>query len=150
MPCVLNPRKLAAIDLALLGPKVIISEFIIGVFLSAALGVFVLLRGHAQARQTPRAQGQFSLAHVYKNAFHFWSAVETKIEVPGNYVPTGVEHAFENAILVAEAAMRWFDYDDAPSQRNLRSRLRHNGSIFALRSKVHVENEFSDRRTLTL
>jgi hypothetical protein len=43
---VLNPRKLAAIDLAFLGPKVIISEFAFGVLFSTVLGVFVLLRGH--------------------------------------------------------------------------------------------------------
>lgn len=47
----LNPRKLAAIDLAFLGPKLIISEFTLGVFLSAALGVFVLFRGHRSPAQ---------------------------------------------------------------------------------------------------
>jgi|SRR5215467_1431455 len=45
MPIVLNARKLAAIDLVFLGPKVIIVEFAIGIFFSAALGFFVLLRG---------------------------------------------------------------------------------------------------------
>ena len=44
----LNPRKLAALDLAFLGPKVIISEFIFGVLFSAA---FVLLRGHRSPAQ---------------------------------------------------------------------------------------------------
>ena len=47
----LNPRKLAAIDLAFLGPKLIISEFTVGVLFSAALGVFVLLRGHRSPAQ---------------------------------------------------------------------------------------------------
>ena len=42
----LNPRKLVALDLAYLGPKVIIGEFTFGVLFSPALGVFVLLRGH--------------------------------------------------------------------------------------------------------
>ena len=41
-----NARKLAAIDLIFLGPKVIITEFSAGVFLSAVLGIFVLVRGH--------------------------------------------------------------------------------------------------------
>lgn len=47
----LNPRKLAAIDLAFLGPKLIVSEFTLGVLLSIALGVFVLLRGHRSPAQ---------------------------------------------------------------------------------------------------
>ena len=47
----LNPRKLAAIDLAFLGPKLIISEFTLGVLLSIALGVFVLFRGHRSPAQ---------------------------------------------------------------------------------------------------
>jgi hypothetical protein len=41
----LNPRKLAAIDIAFLGPKFIIAEFAGGVLLCAALGAFVLFRG---------------------------------------------------------------------------------------------------------
>ena len=51
MPIVLNARKLAAIDLVFLGPKVIIVEFAIGILFSAALGVFVLLRGHGSLVQ---------------------------------------------------------------------------------------------------
>ena len=51
MPIVLNARKLAAIDLVFLGAKVIIVEFAIGIFFSAALGVFVLLRGHGSLVQ---------------------------------------------------------------------------------------------------
>jgi hypothetical protein len=39
-----NPRKLAAIDIAFLGPKFIIAEFAGGVLLCVALGVFTLLR----------------------------------------------------------------------------------------------------------
>lgn len=50
-PCVLEPRKLAAIDLAFLGPKIIIPEFLAGVALSAALGVLVLVRGHGSPTQ---------------------------------------------------------------------------------------------------
>ena len=42
----LNARKLVAIDLVFLGSKAIITEFSAGVFLSAALGVFVLVREH--------------------------------------------------------------------------------------------------------
>jgi hypothetical protein len=41
----IDPRKLAAIDIALLGPAFIIAEFAAGVLLSVALGVFILLRG---------------------------------------------------------------------------------------------------------
>jgi hypothetical protein len=42
-----NPRKLAAIDIFFLGPKVIIAEFAAGVLLSSALGAFVLYRGQS-------------------------------------------------------------------------------------------------------
>src|SRR5579863_3053695 len=44
---VINPRKLAAIDIVFLGSKVIIAEFAGGVLLSVALGAFVLHRGHS-------------------------------------------------------------------------------------------------------
>lgn len=47
----LEPRKLAAIDLAFLGPKIIIPEFLAGVALSAGLGVLVLVRGHGSPAQ---------------------------------------------------------------------------------------------------
>ncbi|HKW34059.1 MAG TPA: hypothetical protein VJN92_13700 [Candidatus Acidoferrum sp.] len=40
-------RKLAAIDIAFLGRKVIVAEFAGGVVLSTALGLFVLVRGHS-------------------------------------------------------------------------------------------------------
>ena len=43
----LNPRKLAAIDLVFLGAKVIIAEFAGGVLLCLGLGAFVLYRGHS-------------------------------------------------------------------------------------------------------
>ena len=43
----LDIRKLAAIDIVLLGSKLIIGEFAAGVLLSTALGIFVLLRGHS-------------------------------------------------------------------------------------------------------
>ncbi|HJZ65079.1 MAG TPA: hypothetical protein VKD70_12215 [Candidatus Acidoferrum sp.] len=44
---VINPRKLAAIDIIFLGPKFIIIEFAGGVILCASLGIFVLLRSHS-------------------------------------------------------------------------------------------------------
>jgi hypothetical protein len=40
-------RKLAAIDIVFLGYRVIVAEYACGVFLSAALGVFVLFRAHS-------------------------------------------------------------------------------------------------------
>jgi hypothetical protein len=40
----IDPRKLAAIDIALLGPAFILAEFAAGVLLSLSLGVFILLR----------------------------------------------------------------------------------------------------------
>jgi hypothetical protein len=42
---VLNPRKLAAIDIAFLGARLIIAEYAIGVLVAPALGVLTLLRG---------------------------------------------------------------------------------------------------------
>jgi hypothetical protein len=48
---VFNARKLAAIDLIFLGPMVIITEFSAGVFLSAVLGIFVLVRGNQSLAQ---------------------------------------------------------------------------------------------------
>jgi hypothetical protein len=44
---VINPRKLAAIDIVFLGSKLIIAEFASGVTLCFALGVFVLFRGQS-------------------------------------------------------------------------------------------------------
>ncbi len=43
---VINPRKLAAIDLALLGSKFVIAEFAAAVLFCPALGAWVLVRGH--------------------------------------------------------------------------------------------------------
>jgi hypothetical protein len=43
----INPRKLAAIDIAILGPTLIIAEFAGGVLLCVALGTFVLFRGRS-------------------------------------------------------------------------------------------------------
>jgi hypothetical protein len=43
----INPRKLAAIDIVFLGSKLIIAEFAAGVLLSVALGAFVLFRAHS-------------------------------------------------------------------------------------------------------
>ena len=43
----INMRKLAAIDIVFLGRKLIIAEYAAGVFFSAALGLFVLFRGHS-------------------------------------------------------------------------------------------------------
>jgi hypothetical protein len=42
----INLRKLAAIDIAFLGYKFVLAEYTVGVFFSAALGLFVLYRGH--------------------------------------------------------------------------------------------------------
>ena len=42
-----NFRRLAAIDIAYLGFKVILAEFLCGAVLSTALGVWVLLRSHS-------------------------------------------------------------------------------------------------------
>ena len=39
-------RKLAAIDITFLGPRVILAEFTLGVLGSFALGLFILLRSH--------------------------------------------------------------------------------------------------------
>jgi hypothetical protein len=43
----LNLRKLAAIDIALLGYKLIFGEYAAGVLLSAGLGLFVVFRSHS-------------------------------------------------------------------------------------------------------
>jgi hypothetical protein len=43
----MNPRKLAAIDIVLLGSKFIITEFAGGVLLCIALGAFILMRHHS-------------------------------------------------------------------------------------------------------
>jgi hypothetical protein len=42
-----NPRKLAAIDVAFLGARLIIAEYAIGVVLSVALGILTLTRGRS-------------------------------------------------------------------------------------------------------
>ena len=47
---VINPRKLAAIDIIFLGAKFIIIEFAGGVLLCAALGIFILFRSHSSAQ----------------------------------------------------------------------------------------------------
>jgi hypothetical protein len=44
----INVRKLAALDMAFHGPKLIIGEFAIGVCLPLGLGVLSLFRGHAR------------------------------------------------------------------------------------------------------
>lgn len=43
----MNVRKLAALEVLFLGPALVLTEYACGVFLSAALGVFVLVRGHS-------------------------------------------------------------------------------------------------------
>jgi len=48
---VLDARKLVAVDVVFLSPKVIITEFMVGVFLSAALGIFVLVRAQRSLAQ---------------------------------------------------------------------------------------------------
>jgi uncharacterized protein len=44
---VIDIRKLAAVDIAFLGSRLILTEFSVGVFGSLALGVFTLLRSHS-------------------------------------------------------------------------------------------------------
>ena len=41
-------RKLAAIDIALLGYRLILAEYIFAVIFSPALGIFVMARGHTE------------------------------------------------------------------------------------------------------
>ena len=43
---VIEIRKLAALEVLFLGPKLVLVEYACGVLLSAALGIFVLARGH--------------------------------------------------------------------------------------------------------
>ena len=43
----INIRKLAALDIAFLGPRFILAEFGLAVFLCPALGLFTLLRSHS-------------------------------------------------------------------------------------------------------
>ena len=43
----INIRKLAALDIAFLGPKLILAEFGVGVFLSAAIGLATLKRSQS-------------------------------------------------------------------------------------------------------
>ena len=61
----IQPRKLAAIELALLGPKIILPEYAAGVVLSAALGVFVLLRSHGGLTQVALGLYLISLGANY-------------------------------------------------------------------------------------
>ena len=44
---VIRIRKLAALDIVFLGPKLILAEFSLGVFLSAAIGLVTLKRSHS-------------------------------------------------------------------------------------------------------
>ncbi|MGA7317088.1 MAG: hypothetical protein WBX22_24310 [Silvibacterium sp.] len=46
IPDRINLRKLAALDILFLGPRLIVAEFAFGVLFSVALGLFVLVRGH--------------------------------------------------------------------------------------------------------
>jgi hypothetical protein len=43
----IDSRKLAAVDMAFLGPRLILAEFSIGVFGSAGLGIVTLVRSHS-------------------------------------------------------------------------------------------------------
>ena len=43
----INLRRLAAIDTVFLGYKFVLAEYAVGVFFSAALGLFVLFRAHS-------------------------------------------------------------------------------------------------------
>ena len=44
---VINISNLAALDIAFLGPKLILAEYSVGVFLSAAIGLVTLKRSHS-------------------------------------------------------------------------------------------------------
>jgi hypothetical protein len=44
---VIDLRKLAAIDVAFLGPKFVLAEYAVGVIFSITLGIFVLLRSQS-------------------------------------------------------------------------------------------------------
>jgi len=44
---VIDPRKLAAVDVAFLGPKIILTEFAIGVFGPIVLGILALRKSHS-------------------------------------------------------------------------------------------------------
>jgi hypothetical protein len=68
---VFNARKLAAIDLIFLGPKVVITEFSAGVFLSAVLGIFVLVRGHHSLAQIVLGLYLISLGINYVPMLHY-------------------------------------------------------------------------------
>jgi hypothetical protein len=46
-PIVIDFRKLAALDIAFLGSRLVVAQFSIGVFGSFALGIFTLLRSHS-------------------------------------------------------------------------------------------------------
>jgi len=44
---VINISKLAALDIAFVGPKLILAEYSVGVFLSAAIGLVTLRRSYS-------------------------------------------------------------------------------------------------------
>ena len=46
----IQPRKLAALDITFLGPVLIKVEFAAGVLLSCALGAFILVRSHSRTQ----------------------------------------------------------------------------------------------------
>ena len=47
VPIVIDLRKLAAVDIAFLGSRLILTEFSVGALGSLALGVFTLLQSHS-------------------------------------------------------------------------------------------------------
>jgi len=56
-------RRLAAIDIALVGYRLIVAEYAFGVLFSIALGVFVLMRTHSgwqeELRDKPAAMARY-------------------------------------------------------------------------------------------
>jgi multisubunit Na+/H+ antiporter MnhC subunit len=72
----IQPRKVAAIDLALLGPVLILIEFAVGVLLSAGLGVFVIWR----ARSVLQIVFGFYLVSI---ALNYSAASRNQYQEPG-------------------------------------------------------------------
>ncbi len=69
---IINVRKLAALDIAFLGPKFILAEFALGVFMCAALGIFSTYLGFFHG-------SDHSLFMAIMGCFLLWIAL--------NYIP---------------------------------------------------------------
>ena len=123
--CVLDPRKLAALDLVFLGPQVIITEFLAGVFLSAALGIFVLVRGHG-------SPGQISLG-LYL------------ISLGVNYVPMLIY-----AIAITRAKSAWAELGSELDNRRAAMARYRRQSLWLLVPLIVPVITFTQRRTSTV